>query len=180
MQNTTETHIEEFRYPLVNQRDGVNSCWFRMLNSENRPLVVLCSQRGNRGISICNGHEFFREQFRRLLEIKRAHEDAVAARNNFATIKGYLKPSLISMIDVMLPRYFKKDACSRFGRDSFWFEHWPENRTLSKREEYWAVTLSKEAQSEEAVPKFSQTTIEEISDATGYSLRDICFSFQST
>lgn len=175
MQTTDNIHVEEFRHLTADQPLGRMSCWFRILARENFPFVVLCSQRGNRGVSICNAHEFYREQLNRILANKRARDYGVISRNNVATIDSFWKSTLLSLIDILTRMFFKSHVYSRFDRNSLWFEHWPADRTRSNREEYWVVRLD-----DEMSPKFSETTLEEISITTGYTQNEILFSFQQT
>ena len=175
MQTTDNIHVEEFRHLTADQPLGRMSCWFRILARENFPFVVLCSKRGNRGVSICNAHEFYREQLNRILANKRVRDYGVISRNNVATIDSFWKSTLLSLIDILTRMFVKSHVYSRFDRNSLWFEHWPADRTRSNREEYWVVRLD-----DEMSPKFSETTLEEISITTGYTQNEILFSFQQT
>lgn len=139
-------------------------------------MVVMCSQHGNRGPSICNGHEFYREQLTRLLRGNRGLSGiAKLTRENLGSMDGFLKPAAVTIVDVLLQRWCGKDIHSRFDGNTYWFEHWPAHRTTSKREEFWEVTLDEEDNDK---TEFSETTIENIAVVTGYAAEQLRFRFR--
>lgn len=166
--------IQEFQCHLGGSEDFKTSCWFRILTSESRPFVVICSQHENQGRSICNAHEWFRSELARVLAKKRTQDDVMLARNNLATIEGFLKPSVVTLVDMLIKRWIKKDVYARLSEDCLWYEHWPSDRTMSKREEFWEVTLDGEGD-----PQFSEVSLGEIVKGTGYSEEELRLRFIS-
>ncbi len=134
--------IQELQYRLGGSDEFRMSCWFRILTSDTRPFVVVCSQHGNQGRSICNAHEWFRSELARVLGKKRTQHDFMLARNNLATIDGFLKPTIVTLVDLLIKRWIKKDIYARLTDNCLWFEHWPSDRTMSKSEEFWEVKLN--------------------------------------
>ena len=137
-------------------------------------MTILCSQRDNRGQSICNAHEHFREQLQEFLKSNWRRKAAHIFRDNIESVGFGFRLLALSLLDVF---YFKKGQ--EFGKDwqanSLWFEHWPADRTQSKKEEFWQVLYDDDSR-----PEFEKTSIEEIEDVTGYTEEQIRFQFAAS
>lgn len=179
---------QEFVYPFSGFSGVPSRCHIRVLDDQDKPLVVLCSQMASKpGTSVTNAAEIIAQNVREFLE--RDNVTLTSAIQNYVKKSRFTKMlddlvkqlkeskniTVFAIESIKLALEYRERHVERTGKLNglIWVEHYAAGLGLLPQDSYAIVTFEQDSWT----PSWEYVTLENIAQRTGYPFADFQVPF---
>ena len=155
---------QEFIYSFSGFSGVQSRCHIRILDDQDKPLVVVCSQMATKpGTSVTNAAEIIAQDVREFLERDNA--------TLMSAIQNYIKNlTVFALESVKLALEYRERHMERTGKLNglVWVEHYAAGLGLAPRGSYAIVTFDQDSWT----PNWDYVSLVTVAEKTGYPTAD--------